>query len=78
MTTAIITITPVTNIKNNVVVSMNKVETEFYDANMDMLTFYNVKTGKTRKGNLMTVSLYDDRIVREDSRYHILHMLTKG
>lgn len=57
---------------------MNKVETEFHDSYKDEFTFYNVKTEETRKDFLINVSLYDDRIVRDEKQYYILHMLTKG
>lgn len=70
-------ITPTTNIENQAVVDNNKVEEKTYDSHMDVFTFYNKKTDRTRKGTLINVSLYDDVIVEGDVKYVILRMLSK-
>ncbi len=66
-----ITITPVTNIKNQRVVDESKIEKRTYDYDMDVLTFYTQAINKTWRGNLVHVSLSDD------VQYKILQMLSK-
>ena len=72
-----ITITPVTNIKDYSVIDNSLITTETHDSDMDVFTFLNVKTERKRRSNLMSVSLFNDVIVREDGNYKILHMLSK-
>lgn len=70
-------ITPVENIKDYAVVDNGLVEKRTYDSDMDVFTFYDVVRKKTRRSNLMSVSLYNDLIVEGDRKYKILHMLSQ-
>lgn len=74
-----ITITPEENIDYNQgkVIDEKKIEKRTYDSYMDVLTFYDTRHKSTRRGNLFSVSLYDDLIVEGEKRYKILHMLSK-
>lgn len=77
MKKSIITITPVTNIKDGRVIDETKIEIRTYQTYMDVFVFFNVITQITRKSNLEHVSLYDDLIIEGDVRYKILRMITK-
>jgi hypothetical protein len=77
MAKSIISITPVTNIKDGCVVDETKIEIKTCQTYMDVFVFYNVMTQITRRSNLEHVSLYDDLIVEGDIRHKILRMLTK-
>lgn len=61
---------------NSCVIDNEKILTEVYDSDMDVLIFENIKTNRQRRANLMNVSLYDDLIVREETKYKILRMLS--
>lgn len=78
MKKSIITITPVTNIKDGRVIDETKIELRTYQTYMDVFVFFNVITQITRKSNLEHVSLYDDLIIEGDVRYKILRMITKS
>ena len=77
MKKSIITITPVTNIKDALVVDETKIEIRTCQTYMDVFVFYNIITQITRKSNLEHVSLYDDLIIEGDVKYKILRMITK-
>lgn len=72
-----ITITPITNIKDQMVIDNQQIEVRTYDSDMDVFTFYNIRDDRTRRSNLMTVSLYDDLIIEGSKQYKILRMLSK-
>jgi hypothetical protein len=72
-----ITITPIDNIKNNMVINNDLVEQKTFDSRNDILTFIDVPTGKVRQGALINVSLYDDLLVLNEIKYNILRMITK-
>ena len=74
-----ITFTNINNIdeKKYAVIDSKKIETKIYDSDMDVLLFENINTGKKRKSNLISVSLYDDLIIKGKEKFKILHMLTK-
>ncbi len=80
MATSKIIITNVKNIDYSImhVIDNDKVESREYDSDMDIFTFEDTKRNKLRKGNLMSVSLYDDLIVEGDEKFKILRMLSKG
>lgn len=73
-----ITITDVANINFETmsVVDYDQVLTETHDSHMDVFLFEN-ESGNQRRANLMSVSVYDDMIVRDDKKFKILHMLSK-
>jgi hypothetical protein len=77
MSKSTITITPISNIENFAVINNELITKETYDSDMDVLLMEN-KKGKRRMSNLMSVSLYDDIIIKDDVKYKILHMLTCG
>ena len=72
-----IIITPTTNIRSGKIICADEVKKRTYDSDMDVFTFYDVVRKKTRRGNLMGVSLYDDVIVEGDTHYKIIQMLSK-
>lgn len=74
---SVITITPTSNIVDFRIVDQAQIKKRTCDRNMDVFTFYNVKSKETRKSNLTEVSLYDDLIVEGDIQYKILHMYSK-
>ena len=72
----LITNTDNVDFEKSIVIDNNNILTEVYDSDMDIFLFENVNTGKQRRTNLMSVSVYDDLIVREEIKYKILRMLT--
>lgn len=73
-----IVITDVENInfEKMSVVDFDKVLTETHDTDMDVFLFENV-SGNQRRSNLMSVSVFDDMIVRDGKKFKILSMLSK-
>ncbi len=69
--------TPISNIKDLRVIDNAKVKETTHDSDMDVFTFYDVVHNKTRRSNLMDVSLYDDLIVEGEEKLKILRMLSK-
>jgi len=75
-----ITITNIKNIDFSTmrVIDESLVETSIYDSDMDVFIFEDIHSQSRRSANLMSVSLYDDLIVKGDEKFKILGMLTKN
>lgn len=73
-----ITITPVENIENNAVIDNDLITQETYDTHKDTLIFKNMINNKIRVDFLITVSIFDDVILKTGAKaYKILQMLSK-
>ncbi len=60
----------------NAVINNELILEETHDSDLEVFLIENID-GKQRRGNLMTISLYDDLIVRNEVKYKILKMLSK-
>ena len=76
MASSKITYTPITNIKDSVVVDDDLVKVDTYDSYMDVFTMTNPRIGRKRKDTLMNISLYDDIVIIDDVDCKVLRMTT--
>ena len=71
-----LTITPTENVKNNAIISSDKVKKVVIPSD-DIVNIFNRNSQKYDKIKLIDISLFDNYIVLDSIKHYILHMLTK-